>query len=420
MNTGSVFLIFLGIGFGLMSCGQSLQTAAELASQTTAANNTGSTSPNSDNTDSTNSNGPVSSNPPAENTPPVDTPSTVDPVENTLGINDVLQVSSEMGWVVDKYYKNNQLTKSRIMTENFMVDNCPTDFNNDKKGNYFSDRISYGVFKRFEKMPLQIGSVRTLFGLSSSTANDQLNSLISHPFCDVNASTFQSVYQGKHIPTAATIAKAQKFTQTLNKYRTMGLNGDLNSQKKLLRTWSKFMMCLGYMESLTSADSAESDQIAKQFNFRRPAGVNLHNDGNQTNADSVLGIGIFQNSNVVKDGETYSCVKDWNSQFPSCQIPITTSKSQMIPILASSYQTFNAYCGAAHINRMFGVQINTLKSKNTHPQNVKSDGSLKNPSDRCVTPFTNNISYNHFGPLQNVYDFTLDEVLSCTLDGNDL
>lgn len=320
-----------------------------------------------------------------------------------------------MGQSVDNQYPaSRELMINRSFNTRFSVDTCDSFVQGKDK---FADRVAYAVYRRMKPMVIDVGSsVAPLFGLSSSRDGYLPSSLLNHPFCKVTAATLQTTYEGKNIPSAATIAKAQKFTDLLNQYRTQTLAGSRDGKVKAYKLWTKFMMCLGYMESLTSADSAESTKIANSLGFRRPAGVNLHNDSLQTNADSELGIGMFQESNIVKWGDSYSCVTDWNQQFPSCKIDTNISRMDMVPVLGSTYQTFNAYCGTALITRMFGVQINAVRAKNTHPDNVNSNGSLKAPADRCVSPFMNvNTSYNHFAPLQNGSGFTLDHILSCTL-----
>lgn len=330
-------------------------------------------------------------------------------------INIFKEVAEPMGQAVDAQYSSSrELMPVRSGAQNFAVDSCDPALQGHDR---FADRIAYAVHKRMVPMAIDIGSsVAPIFNLSTSKASYMPTGLLSHPFCRVTKDTLIYTYENYRIPTDATIAKAQAFTDKLNLYRTQALNGSREGAVSGRKLWTKFMMCLGYMESLTSADSAESEAIASSFGFRRPAGVNLHNDSNQTNADSVLGIGIFQISNVVQSGDTYSCVTDWNRQFPACPISTGSSKTAMIPILGSAVQTFNAYCGAAFVTRMFGVQVNALAAKNTHPDNVLASGKLKAPADRCVTPFMNvNRSYNHFAPLQNGSGFTLDNILSCTM-----
>ena len=357
-------------------------------------------------------------NPPSNDSTPNDDQTSTqprDPASEVAGLDIYQDIAIPTGQSVDNQYpQSRELMVVRGSNQNFVVDKCDPEV---QERDRFADRITYAVNKRFENLKIDVGtSVAPLFGLSKDRNTYLANSLVSHPFCRVTEATLQNTFQGKRIPSAATIKKAQKFTDILNRYRNQAVAGNPDGQKNAVRIWSKFMMCLGYMESLTSADSRESDQIAAKYNFRRPAGVNMHNDSNQTNADSVLGIGIFQVSNVVKDGDTFSCVKDWNAQFPSCQISMNSTRTQMIPILGSAHQTFNSYCGAAFITRMFGVQVNALRAKNTHPDNVKKDGSLKSPAERCVTPFANvNVAYNHFAPLQNGSGFTLDTILTCTL-----
>lgn len=336
------------------------------------------------------------------------------PASAEIGFDVFKDVAEPMGQMVDSYYPATpELMPLRSSNQRFEVDSCDPDLSGKDR---FADRIAYAIHKRMQPMKIDIGSsVAPLFNLKSDSSTYMANSLISHPFCRVTKETLQFTFENYRIPSDAVIAKAQAFTDKLNLYRAQALAGSEEGKLNSYKLLTKFMMCLGYAESLTTADSKESDQIAASLGFRRPAGVNLHNDSYQTTADSVLGIGLFQISNVVKWGDTYSCVTDWNRQFPTCPISLDVSKSSMVPILGSAAQTFNTYCGVSMVTRMFGVQINSNASKNTHPDNVVN-GALKAPQNRCVTPFMNvNRSYNHFGPFQNVHDFTLGNILNCTM-----
>jgi hypothetical protein len=414
MKTTKTLLPALIFAFSLAACKQQVEPVPADGDNSSASTDPG-TAPSPTPTPSPSPSPSVTPTPTPTPTPsPTPSPVSTNPA-SLDDINLFKEVSEPMGQSVDNRYSSyRELMTVRNFNTKFSVDTCdPFVQSHDR----FADRITYAVYKRMQPMKIDIGSsVAPIFGLNKDSSTYVPTGLFSHPFCKVNASILNTVYQGKNIPSAATIAKAQKFTDLLNQYRTQILSGSRDGKVKGYKLWSKFMMCLGYMESLTSADSAESDRIAASFNFRRPAGVNMHNDSLQTNADSELGIGIFQESNVVKWGDTYSCVTDWNRQFPSCQIDPNISRTGMIPVLGSTYQTFNAYCAASVITRMFGVVVNATTTKNTHPDNINSNGTLKAPADRCVSPFMNvNTAYNHFAPLQNGSGFTLDNILTCTL-----
>ncbi len=329
-------------------------------------------------------------------------------------INLFQEIAIPVGQAVDNQYRYDELMKVRNFNKSFDVDKCDRAVQGQDR---FADRIAFGIYKKMKLASMNLGAgVPGLFGMSSDVNNLKPVSLMSHSFCPVSASSLQITYDGKNIPASATIAKAQKFTDMLNRYRTETLQGSLDSKVKAYKLWSKFMMCLAYTESLTTADVDSSKKIAEQMGFERPEGVSFYNDSLQTNPDSILNIGLYQLSTVVNGGNTYSCVDDWNRQNPSCAIDTNISRKNSLNILASTYQSFNAFCGASMIARMFQVQVNTSRAKNTHPNNVLSDGSLKSADERCVSPFMNvNRSYNHFGPLQNTTRNNLDQVLSCTL-----
>lgn len=325
------------------------------------------------------------------------------------------EISRPMGRLVDNQYSSlRQLLQERSFFKTFSVDTCDPRLQGQDT---FAERIGYAVSRFTTPARIDIGSgVAPLFGLNANNATYVPTSLISHPYCRVTQETLQETFEGHRVPDATVIAKAQRFTDLLNQYRSEAVAGSRDGRVKIYKLWSKFMMCLGYMESLTTADSASADRIAASFGFNRPPGVSFYNDPNQSAADSVLAIGIFQLSNVVKWGDTYSCVMDWNRQFPACAVDANTSKTGMVPVLGSAHQTFNAFCGVSMVARMFGVQVNATRAKNTHPDNVLAGGALRAPAGRCVTPFMNvNKSYNHFAPLQNGSGFTLNNILSCTL-----
>lgn len=318
------------------------------------------------------------------------------------------------GAEVDRQYPQNaELNKLRKKDVRFeLTDQCHPE--NDGK-NHFIDRIAWAVNLRSYPSVPRISYVSSYFNLSSNEGTYVPTSLLSHSYCRVTRASLEVTYQGKRIPSDAVIAKADRYSQLLNKYRTLALAGDKDALFHSRRLWTKFMGCLGYMESLTTADSKTADQIAREYDFRRPAGVNLSKDPNQSDPASKLAVGIFQLS-PSSGGIIQSCLRSWNEYYPQCTLKANANWNLAMEYLGSSLQTFNAFCGITKITDMFGVQVNSRASKNTHPANVLSDGKLKAPKDRCVSPFMNvNTSYNHFGPLQNVMGWTLDQVLTCTL-----
>ena len=105
-----------------------------------------------------------------------------------------------------------------------------------------------------------------------------------------------------------------------------------------------------------------------------------------------------------------------NRLYSRCREGLNDPQSEMTRLTGSPRQNFNAFCGVDKILQSFYVQVNTLKSQNTHPSNI-SRGALINSDDRCVSlHFYAGYSYNHFGPLQNTTRSNLDHLMTCTLD----
>jgi hypothetical protein len=117
-------------------------------------------------------------------------------------------------------------------------------------------------------------------------------------------------------------------------------------------------------------------------------------------------------------GNVSPCILQWNkihAANPSCFIdPASTAAS--LTALASGGQTFNAFCGVQKIVQSFNSQVNTSNLGGVAPANVKPDGTLRAPKDRCVSIVSQagiGRVYSHFGPLRNSTHNNLAEVLSC-------
>ncbi|MES3036901.1 MAG: hypothetical protein V4736_03260 [Bdellovibrionota bacterium] len=321
-------------------------------------------------------------------------------------------VSKPVSLIVDNYYAAyRELNKVRYSSSYTSgTDSCVAEVANQ---NTFADRISWAILKRMRPSRARLGYVAYAFGLPSNESTYVSNGLLSHPLCPVSSTVLNTTYQGQNIPSASTINKVNTFINTMNKYRDEAIAGNAGSQLKAQKLWSKFYMCLGYMESLTTADNSSNDTTAEKYlptGVSRPAGVSFHES-------TLLNLGIYQ-FDPDSEGNTLSCIKEWNDFFPSCPISTTSTQTQMIKFLGSNFQTFNAFCGVTKLTNMMSVQINTTKARNTFPQNVATDGSLFQPANRCVGfTMNDNLSYNHFAPFQNGSGFTLNNIMTCTLNG---
>lgn len=328
------------------------------------------------------------------------------------------EVAYPVGHGVDSYYRSyRELLPVRNAQESYRSDSC--DVNLQGRGR-FADRIGYAVELKMQASRAQLGYVASYFALNKDVNTYLPNSLISHPLCKVTQATLNTTLNGKNIPSAAVIEKANLFADRMNQYRREALAGSREGYVKSSRLWSKFMMCLSYTESLTTADSNKSKSTGEKYapsGYRRPAGVKFYEDPLQPEA-SRLNIGLFQFT-PDSGGNVQACIREWNQLYPSCTISTSAGQGELIKVLGSSLQTFNAFCAAAKVTGMFSVQVNTSKAYNTHPYNVKTDGSLKAPAERCVSPHISvGRSYNHFAPFQNSLGHTLDTILTCTLQGD--
>jgi hypothetical protein len=219
----------------------------------------------------------------------------------------------------------------------------------------------------------------------------------------------------KNVPGQSTIDKAQAFADRMNEYRKLAVRGDASAILSAHRLWSKFMMCLAYTESLTTADTASSRHVAEKYDIEKAEGVKFYLDPAQHNPKSKFNIGLFQFS-PDSGGNPQACLRAWNQRFPGCTMNTKSSFNEMVTAISSSRQTFNAFCGAVKITDMFAVQINTSASGNTDPANRMDNGKLLPPALRCVTPFFRvAASYNHFGPLQNSTGSNMKTLMDCTM-----
>jgi len=325
----------------------------------------------------------------------------------------------QIGRDVDSYRSDSQLQKGRAPASH-KSDSCVID----DKYDTFSESVGWGVEQAFKLRDQELDYVSYSnwdpFKIYTKSKRTHV-SLMSHPLCETNQSSLQRTLSksgtAAKMPPLRTIADIQEFVSINNKLRVAALRGDNESENQLQRLWSTFMSCLSYTESLGDPDTSRSEQNARQHapsGYSKPTGVKFYWDVNQP-IESALNIGLFQFSPGA-GGNIQGCIRNWNKFNQSCQIPTKASTGEMIQILGSSRQAFNAFCGSNQILNTFYTQVNTYDAYHTDTRNVNSNGSLKLPSDRCVSlHFRTGRAYNHFSPLHNGTGDNLRELMTCTM-----
>ncbi len=330
-----------------------------------------------------------------------------------LDPSDYLDSSAEIGPKVDDDQNDNEL--SGVVREKINNDGVDKCFIDDRSHDYFSDQISYYTLLMMEDTEAYVGFIGSLYGASANDSNYFPTSLIRHPLCVVTTASLKKTIN--KVPSQKTITRLNNFANSINAMRQSVLDGDLKAKKALLSTWTKLFSCLAYSESLGTADSTSSKSIAQKVapsNYRKPAGVKFYDDPAQS-SESRLNIGMFQFTPTAS-GNIQPCLRAWNkihANKPECLLNQKASQSELIGILGSSLQSFNAFCGVHKLIQTYAIQVNTNKSSATSPQNL-INGKLKGYEERCVTPhFQAGRAYNHFGPFQNSTGSNLEELFSC-------
>ncbi len=356
--------------------------------------------------------------PPAPTPSPTPTP-TPTPEDPGNGSEHDWDAYFETGRDVDSYRSSSQLTKGREPASH-ITGSCTA--SNGKET--FAEQIGWAVNEGFSAKHQHLDYLSTSSWDPYDIYNPGKNvdvSLQSHSLCPVDRSslerTLSTSSRSALMPSQGTIDDINTFVNRHNSLRTRSLQGDKNARKDLQALWGKFMGCLSYIESLGDPDTSRSESVARQYapsGYDRPQGVNFYIDPNQSEA-SKLNIGLFQFAPGAT-GNIQSCIRRWNEANPSCEIPRRASNSEMIRIIGSARQSFNAFCGVSKVLDTLYVQANTDNSYRTDLRNQNSNGTLKAPSDRCVSlHFRTGRSYNHFGPFHNSTGRNLQKLMSCTM-----
>lgn len=316
---------------------------------------------------------------------------------------------------VDRLYSSAaELGRSRPRGNLSAIDQCVPALQSETR---FADTIAYQVNEHFKSSKAELTFIVSLFGLPASLDQHVALSLTSFPLCSVTTQTLTQTIGGSRVPSARVITQLNQFADQMNQLREKSLSGDDEAKKQLVSRWSRVMMCLGYVESLTTADTSTSESVARRVGpqgYRKPAGVKFYEDPEQPQA-SRLNIGLFQFTPDA-GGNVFPCIRRWNKVNPQCAISESASQAEMIRVLGSDLQHFNSFCGVNKLVQMFSVQVNTRNVNNTHPANRRSDGRLKPSGERCVSlHFRPGNSYLHFGPFMNSTGSNLEQLMSCAL-----
>lgn len=324
-----------------------------------------------------------------------------------------------IGRRIDASKSRSELSKSRSPASHG-TDSCTIDRANDS----FAETVGWSVEQGFRIADQHLDYI----SFSSwdpydiyTTGRRTPVSLLSNPLCEVDSSSLSRILstssRSANMPSSTTISHIQDFTKKHNTLREKALEGDTSAEFEIKKMWTTFMGCLSYVESLGDPDTQTSYNIAREqgpSDYRKPTGVKFYFDRNQP-PESAINIGLYQFS-PDSSGNIQGCIRKWNDLQPGCQIDRRASKSELVKVLGSSRQAFNAFCGMNQVLNTFYIQVNTDNSYRTDTSNRRSSGALKSPSDRCVSPhFRTGRSYNHFSPLHNGTGNNLNLLMSCTM-----
>lgn len=317
---------------------------------------------------------------------------------------------------VDDYFRNGtlltkQLNHKRELSEKW---DRPIQYNDDWS---FGRAIATEVINasRPRKADLETWYLNT-FSIPLSHKNDTV-SLTEEKMCTHSKDDFDKIFRKGRLISEVEIKKVNDLVDIHNRHVD---DQDADTPIHLHALFG----CLAYTESLGDPDTDISNRRAKILlgdDFEKPAGVKFYYDYRHRKPRSRWNIGLYQFV-AHSRGNIGPCVAGWNKDIrDNPNLPIGDLKG-LAPFMGSAGQTLNAYCGVHKILETFFVQKYTTDSSRVHPNNIKLNGKLKKPIDRCVSLHAS-FAYRHFGPLDRSdgrrtkrHLSNLDKVLSCTLN----
>jgi hypothetical protein len=182
------------------------------------------------------------------------------------------------------------------------------------------------------------------FQIPKDIENIYPTSLMSHELCPITEKSLTTSLSEGKVPDAETIQMLNEFSKINNSLRSsLRAKSTYENKLKFSQHWSKLAGCLAYAESLTTADSAQSKEIAARNapkGYVRPAGVGFYEDPNQPQ-ESRLNIGLYQFTPNI-GGNIQACARQWNEMFPSCKINLKASDAESFKLLGSELQAFKS------------------------------------------------------------------------------
>jgi hypothetical protein len=324
---------------------------------------------------------------------------------------DERELVKENALLVSKHLNtSDKLLLKRSSDQRATVEACQDDYDS------FGENILKYVKAHLAPKKLALQTISSYYQLPAKNEEMLAVGLFTHSLCTVDEESLAASITSGKVPDEATIDLMNEFGALHNQNIELSKSGKLEEASYgQLKLWSKLSYCLSYVESLTTADTDKSKEVASRYapsGYVKPAGVKFYEDPLQSEA-SRLNIGLYQFTPNAS-GNIHTCINDWNERFPVCKVT-DKSSANMIRMMGSSYQGFNAFCGVNKILTSFAVQVNTSSSGRSHQDNL-SGGKLRAPASRCVSPFfKSSYTYNHFGPLQNSTGSNLKKLMSCVM-----
>ena len=228
--------------------------------------------------------------------PPAPTPAPTPQPPPSSGEFDLYSdVAHVVGERVDRYYGYiGALMDQRSDYSTDRSDTCNAEV---KSRDQFAERIAYYVDEHIaEEFKPRVDVIASYYNFSSDLNTHAKVSLKSHPLCSFNRAELAHTIGDNRVPSQDVIDKLNQFSGKYNTLRQSALKGSVESRKELTKLWTKFMGCLSYVESLTTADTSSSQRVADKHGpsgYRKPAGVKFSEDPYQPEA-SRLNISRFQ------------------------------------------------------------------------------------------------------------------------------
>ncbi|WP_127717479.1 hypothetical protein [Halobacteriovorax sp. HLS] len=363
---------------------------------------------------------PIIPTEPVDPPKPIEPPPVIDPGNSVDGFNTVELEYNELDTSVlnfliqelEPQYHKSEFTIKRDSSEESYADKPSTLL--DPK-DIFSSYVTFYIDSFLFNMKPRVETLAPYYSVPRLLSEHSYSGLAHAELCHSTSTSLAATIKESKVPDQEVIDELNIFEKRVNLLRNKTIfDSSKEAKVELVKVWSKFMGCLAYTESLTSADTSSSYNVSKEYSprdYNKPLGVKFYEDPYQDLA-SRLNIGLYQFT-PNSSGNIYPCIYQWNDIYPDSNINTNEQQDNLIRIFGSSFQGMNAFCGVNKIIQTFAIQVNTDEKKRTHPDNYTIAG-IEESQNRCVTPwFYASYAYNHFGPLQNSTGLNLKKLITC-------